>query len=231
MSDHSLVFAPNQSKYSPSTGMYCNSFRVPQSCHNVTSGFVSYSEGYHRFIGTGGPKQDFGGPVISHGINRSYPVACQDLLDWEWIHFILFHVLQQKKKFLSDNGEWANIGALSNHIEQKFTSAIEVRLVNKPSGPVVVKQCLFIPVKLHSRARERCPKPWEGQCDVFLERHIQWDSPNPQRRSYQHEVLQLCSKIKWWWLLAYSACFCDCWSSLKNHNTFYVINVWLIDCV
>lgn len=91
--NHSLVFAPNKSEPSPSTRMHCNSFRILQSCHNVSPGFVCDSEGHHRFVAACGPKQDFGGPVISHTINTSNSGAWQNLLDWEWIKRINSDVL------------------------------------------------------------------------------------------------------------------------------------------
>lgn len=63
--------------------MYCKSFWVPQSRHDVSSGFVCDSEGRHWLVAACDPEQDFRGPVVSHGVNHSHSVACQNLLDWE----------------------------------------------------------------------------------------------------------------------------------------------------
>lgn len=73
----------SQSEDSPCTRMHCYSLWVSQSSHNVSSGFVCDFEGRHHPVGACSPKQNLGGPVVSHGINCSNSVACQNLLDWE----------------------------------------------------------------------------------------------------------------------------------------------------
>lgn len=77
----SHIFISGPSEHSPSTGMYCNSFWIPQSCHNVSPRFVCDLKSHHRLVGACGPKQDIGGPIISHCINRSHSVSSQNLLD------------------------------------------------------------------------------------------------------------------------------------------------------
>lgn len=67
--------AINLSMCSPSTGMHGDSFRIPQSRHNVPPGLVRDFEGHHGPVGARGPEQDFGRPVVGHGIDRSDPVA------------------------------------------------------------------------------------------------------------------------------------------------------------
>lgn len=73
----------DQSAHSPSTGMHCNSFRIPQPCHNVSPGFVCNSKSHHGLVGACGPEQDIGGPVISHCVNYSHSVSSQNLLYYE----------------------------------------------------------------------------------------------------------------------------------------------------
>lgn len=81
----------------------------------------------------------------------------------------------------------------NTNIIKKFTGAIEVRLIDEASGPIVVEKGFLVAVKLHSRAQERRPEPCEGQGDVLLEGDVQWDSPHPERGGHQQEVLHLCS--------------------------------------
>lgn len=78
-----LILISDQSAHSPSTGMHCNSFRILQSRHNVSPGFVCNSKSHHGLVGACDPEQDIGGPVISHCINCSHSVSSQNLLDCE----------------------------------------------------------------------------------------------------------------------------------------------------
>lgn len=85
--------------------MHSNPLWVPQSSDNVSSRLVCDLEGHYCPVAACGPKQNVGGPVISHGIDRSHSVACQNLLNWEWIQTIQGGVTHRVKHILFSKTE------------------------------------------------------------------------------------------------------------------------------